>query len=81
MTYHMMTRNFDSVSRSDYFSTESNFHFTKDSFTKTITNRYTAIVSTNTCNTVQYDIEHVKRVTDSANISNLLIFLIISARF
>ncbi|CAL9242247.1 unnamed protein product, partial [Arabidopsis halleri] len=70
-------KNFDSVSRSDYFSTENNFYFTKVSFTQTITNRpkhswsrYTAIVSTKTCNTVQYDIEHVKRATDSANISN-----------
>jgi len=64
MTYHMKKRNFDYVSRFDYFPTKNNSHFTKVSFTQTNINRYTPIFPTNTCNNSQRDIEHVKHALD-----------------
>ncbi|AED94841.1 C2H2-type zinc finger protein-like [Arabidopsis thaliana] len=70
MTYHMLKRNYDSVSRADYFSTKDHSHFTQVSFTQTITNKYTTIVPSNIFDTVHYDIGRVKRAIDFRNIWN-----------
>ncbi|EFH62235.1 zinc finger family protein [Arabidopsis lyrata subsp. lyrata] len=55
----MMRRNI--ISGDNYFPIKNNPHFTRVSFTQSITNRYTAIVPTNTLDIVQYDIQRVKR--------------------
>ncbi|XP_006409144.2 uncharacterized protein LOC18026238 [Eutrema salsugineum] len=60
-----MRREVDSVSGVDYFPIKDNPQFSQVSFTQTITNRYSAIVPTNTIVNVQYDIERVKRALDS----------------
>ncbi|EFH60397.1 hypothetical protein ARALYDRAFT_900234 [Arabidopsis lyrata subsp. lyrata] len=65
MPNHMMRRNIDYVSGTDYFPIKDNPHLTRVSFTQTITNRYSSIAPANTVDAVQYDIEHVKRAMDS----------------
>ncbi|CAH8278659.1 unnamed protein product [Arabidopsis lyrata] len=67
---HMTKRNFDSISRANYFPTKEKYHFTQVSFTQTIINRYTTIVPSNLFNNVHYDIERVKRAMDSTNTWN-----------
>lgn len=64
VTNHMMRGNIESSSFPDYFSIQ-NPHFTRVSFTQTIANIYTSTVPTNTLDTVQSDIERVKRAMDS----------------
>ncbi|KAG7636291.1 putative transcription factor C2H2 family [Arabidopsis thaliana] len=56
---HMMKRNI--ISDDNYFSITNNPHFTRVSFTQTITNKFTAIVPTNTLDAVQYDAQRVER--------------------
>ncbi|KAG7584291.1 Zinc finger C2H2-type [Arabidopsis suecica] len=65
MLNHMMRRNIDYVSGTDYFPIKDNPHLTRVSFTQTITNRYSSIAPVNTLDAVQYDIERVKRAMDS----------------
>lgn len=77
---HMMThhtrRNLDSVFGAECFPIQDNPQFSQVSFTQTITNRFSAIVPTNTLATVQNDIGRVQRAMDfQTNVWNPTNFL------
>ncbi|KFK40216.1 c2h2-like zinc finger protein [Arabis alpina] len=66
MTYHTR-RNTDSVFGAECFPIRDNPQFSQVSFTQTVTNRFSAIVPTNTVFNVQNDIGRVNRAVDFNN--------------